>query len=225
MEIKMETRDVCLTSTLSVLMHEPGVTESQKNSMAGLLLEAVENVSTLNASLSAEDVAMVIHAGVDRLISARQSNPQYEPDKITCRKGCAHCCSQIVSCSAIEAALLVQVARKKNMALDTAKLQRQSGRNDATWLEQTAEDRACIFLGADNLCQVYEDRPASCRKYFAISEPSLCDISANRGGDVQVWFDVYSEILTSAMFTAGQVGFLPDLLLAELRRRPSAVKT
>lgn len=56
----------------------------------------------------------------------------------------------------------------------------------------------------------------SCRKYFSISEPELCNIEKHPKHKTAVWFDLRAEVFTSAMFTAAGCGFLPDLLLAEI---------
>lgn len=215
----MPTKNVWLSSTLRELLDQPSMTEAERDTITGLLIDSIDDLTQLATSMVPADLAKDIHSGVDQLVSMRQRNPVSEADKITCRKGCAHCCSQIVASSEIEAALLVQTARKHGIVLDRAKLERQRGRNDSTWLEQSPEDRVCVFL-KDNLCQVYDDRPASCRKYFSISDPSACDLIANPGGQTQVWFAAHAEILTSAMFTVSQTGFLPDLLLIELGRKP-----
>ena len=214
----MSTENVWLTSTLRELLHMPETTDADKETMGKLLLAAIDDITNASTALPSAELVQDVHAAIDGLITIRREKPSSESNKITCRKGCAHCCSQIVAISAIEAALLARAIRDNFLSIDMAKLERQQVRNDATWLELSPEDRTCVFLGEGNLCRVYDDRPASCRKYFSISDPSACDLVANPGGRTQVWFALNAEIVTSAMFTVSPTGFLPDLLLAELRR-------
>lgn len=217
----MPIREVWLTSSLQKLFEEPDlISNKEKEAIAELLSESIDELAEALPIVSPVELARDIHGGVDKLIQVRQRDPISQAKQITCRKGCAHCCSQIVASSDIEAKLLAHVMKEQGLTIDRARLERQAGRNDASWLEQSAEDRTCVFLGPDNTCRVYEHRPASCRKYFSISDPSLCDLTTNPEGRVSVWFALYAEMVTSAMFTACTTGFLPDLLLAELRREP-----
>lgn len=61
--------------------------------------------------------------------------------------------------------------------------------------------------------KVYDQRPASCRKYFSITPPELCNIERYPTSPVNVWFALNAELVTTALFTAQGCGFLPDLLL------------
>lgn len=214
----MPTEQFSMTSSLNILLRDEILSEQETNAIAEALIDGTDAMRASAEVMPPILLAREIHDEIDVAIAKRQANPISQSEEIACTKGCAHCCYQIVACAPAEAQRLLYVAEKKNLTIDRAKLQRQEGRNDTTWLKQPREDMACVFLGPDNLCQVYDDRPASCRKYFTISAPPLCDLSTNSSGKTKVWFAIGAEILTSAMFTGIGSGFLPDLLLAEMRR-------
>lgn len=142
---------------------------------------------------------------------------QQAEEIIRCRKGCAHCCKQLVMVSEPEGRTLFLHAQRHGMALPLAKIERQSGRDDAGWLALPPEDRGCIFLGSDNSCQVYDIRPLSCRKYFAISDPALCDTEKFPSGRVAIWYSLDVEVVTSAAFTALGSGSLASVIGRHLR--------
>jgi Fe-S-cluster containining protein len=140
-----------------------------------------------------------------------------EAKNITCTKGCSECCKQVVAITFDEGRRLVQVAAAKGIMPDKAKLERQSHYGEHDWRTQPEEDRACVFLGSDKLCQVYDDRPLSCRKYFVISDPALCNVDVP--GQVQVWFSPDAELLTTTAFTQAGCDFMPNVLLSHLHKK------
>lgn len=155
----------------------------------------------------------------ERLEVARTQNPQMK--NITCRTGCTHCCRQLVLISEPEAKELVQVARQQKIPIDYRKLMRQSTCGQANdWSDLNQPDRDCIFL-KDNLCQVYEQRPLACRKYFSVGDPALCNIETNPKGSVPVIFNIDVEILTAATMMALPTGFMPQMLLSAIRKEGS----
>lgn len=141
-----------------------------------------------------------------------------KPEHITCQKGCAHCCKQIVMVTQPEGARLFELAKERGIPLDAGRLERQAVQDDNGWLTLHGDDRNCPFLGSDNTCQVYDDRPLSCRKYFVVSDPDMCDIEKHPRDKVRVCYSVNAEVLTTAAFTALSSGSMAQVLLAEIRR-------
>ena len=164
------------------------------------------------------DVARALHVKTDEILASDQAR---DPDsaRIRCTAGCHFCCRQIVAITSAEAELLVDVAEQRGLPLDEATLIRQTPYTDDTWTRQTPTDQACVFLGSDGRCQVYADRPLSCRKYFSASEPELCDLTRHPKGQVLVWHSLQAETLTTAAFTEMTMGFMPAQLLAALTRK------
>ena len=205
------------TFTNALLQHlrESTTTEEEKRQIKDGLDFYLENWTSLppgqHAALAAVGRTMLRLA--DSMIR-KGKKAQGMKEVITCREGCAHCCRQAVGLSLPEAAVLVEAVRARQIPIDRAKLTRQATLTDSDdWTRLPADERACVFLGTDNRCQVYDERPLACRKYFSIGPPELCNIDAHPGGEVQIWFDMNAEILSTANMTHWGSETLPRLLL------------
>jgi len=177
------------------------------------------------AGRDAMAVAGETHAAMDEML-ARDRKRDPASAEIACRRGCSHCCSNPVEIWPQEAVLLVAAAREAGIALDAAKLGRQAGQTIESWLQQPAADRACVFLGGDGACRVYDSRPNACRKLLVTSDPALCDTNRPSAPithhpspvtGVERWFSWEAEMLElAALETLGR-GLMPGLLLAVLK--------
>jgi Fe-S-cluster containining protein len=150
----------------------------------------------------------------------KQSRAAQRPE-ISCREGCAHCCRQQVMISDQEAALLLKAAEHNDLTLDKQKLQEQAKiEGEGEWAKKPKDQRSCIFLGADNRCQVYEARPMACRKYFSISNPDSCDIDKHGGqSSVLMWFSLNAEVLSTAVMTHFSADSMPRQLLRLMEQK------
>jgi Fe-S-cluster containining protein len=163
----------------------------------------------------AASVAREAHATMDEVL-ARDRGKDPASGDIRCRKGCSHCCHGPVEIWPQEAALLVNAAREAGIELDRARLERQGRQSVETWRRQPGTDTACVFLGADGACRVYESRPNACRKLLVVSDPALCD-AKNRSLDrVERWFSWESEMLETAALEVFGRGLMPKQLIAQL---------
>lgn len=208
-----------ITSMLSaILKKEPPKT---RLAVAEAIDDIIGQIDTLeDGGASSARIARETHRQANAMLaSATTTNPQWP--NVQCRKGCHHCCKMTVAITRHEAHQLIQVAKAKGLPIDAERLRRQLPYVDETWRTQPEADRACTFLGADGLCQVYEDRPLSCRKYFVVSPPELCDTESHPGGQTLVFIDAASEMLTTAAFTQAGCGFMPDMLLNALAEEVS----
>lgn len=163
-------------------------------------------------------VARGAHIAID-IVLERDRKKSATSGDIKCRKGCDHCCREPVEIWPHEAALLVEIAREAGMELDEARLERQSQYAIDTWRQQPAADTACVFLGDDGACKVYEFRPNACRKLLVVTDPALCDADKHSPSSVGRWFSLEAEILESAALEVFGAALMPRLLLAELKRR------
>lgn len=201
------------TSTLHKLVFDMGLPPEQLAAIAEAINGNIDGMKDICKAMPAFDLAEIVHRQLDADIETQKQRVQPNEPPIRCGQGCTHCCRQIVACSPPEAELIKRTVKQKQIPVDYDRLHRQMGKNDQSWLEQPVEDRACVFLGANGLCQIYDQRPASCRKYFAISPPELCNIDRYPSQEVAVWFALDAEITTTAMFTEYGCEFLPDLMM------------
>ena len=165
----------------------------------------------------APSVAREVHETMDEVLK-RDREKDAASGGIRCRKGCSHCCHGPVEIWPQEAALLVKAARDARIELDRARLERQSRQSIDTWRQQPGSDTACVFLGGDGACRIYESRPNACRKLLVVSDPALCDAKNQALDRVERWFSWESEMLETAALDVFGRGLLPRLLLEELEK-------
>jgi len=113
-----------------------------------------------------------------------------------CRRGCAFCCYQLVSCAPAE---IFRIARHlfKN-GLDTEELREKLHWLSLLPIEPEARYRKpCPFL-AGTECSIYNDRPMACRSHFSASAKG-CEQSfkSEAGADVQVPFITEPKAMAS----------------------------
>lgn len=219
------TTNVILTEALGLLLKEEG--QEFRNRAAQLLLSFLEGFK-LQAVEQPEEkpeaIAQRLQLGIDAaLIIGKEQQPTSQ--EISCRKGCAHCCYMLVGTMPEEGQQLLQIARKRGLELDVLRLVKQAAwQDDQEWMQQPHEDRRCMFLSDQGECQVYEERPISCRKYFVVSAPELCNMEHNQAGKVAIWFDAQTEIIASAAATFYSVDSLPRMLLQALAKQAKVIQ-
>lgn len=169
----------------------------------------------------ASSLARRVHVAMDQVLD-RDRQQSAGSNGIQCGKGCNHCCHEPVEIWQHEAALLVEIVRESGRALDMARLERQSHYNVATWRQQPAADKACLFLGDDGACTVYASRPNACRKLLVVTDPVLCDATRNPPDSVGRWFSWEAELMESAALEVFGAALMPALLLNALNTDHSA---
>lgn len=169
-------------------------------------------------SRDAPSVAREVHIAIDNVLERDRKKSAASGD-IKCRKGCSYCCHEPVDIWPHEAALLVEIARESGMELDKARLERQSQRTVDNWRQQPAADTACVFLGDDGACRVYEFRPNACRKLLVVTDPELCNGENHPPDSVGRWFSWEAEMLESAAQEVFGAALMPRSLLAVLSRK------
>jgi Fe-S-cluster containining protein len=155
------------------------------------------------------------HAAVDALIG-RDRGADPESAGIRCGRGCSHCCRNPVEIWPQEAALLVEAARAAGIGLDPARLERQARHGIDDWQRQPRADTACIFLGEDGACRVYEARPSACRKLLVTTDPALCDPAQHLPDAAGRWFSWEAELLEAAALETLGRNLMPRALLAAM---------
>lgn len=114
---------------------------------------------------------------------------------VSCRRGCAACCSQMVfDVKPVEVEDLGRHLRRTGRAEETlAALRlrrdrydrvrrdhpREPGESDDDWIERVARafwgvGHPCVFLDEDGACSIHEHRPQSCRRFLVHGPADLC---------------------------------------------------
>ncbi|MDO9181420.1 MAG: YkgJ family cysteine cluster protein, partial [Bacteriovorax sp.] len=94
---------------------------------------------------------------------------------LPCKVGCSGCCHTQVGVTEDEAELLANRVTE-GVKIDFARLEKQVqvGNNPENFYLLSYADRRCVFLGTDDSCQVYNDRPSVCRTNAVLGEASQC---------------------------------------------------
>ncbi|RPJ67707.1 MAG: YkgJ family cysteine cluster protein [Alphaproteobacteria bacterium] len=92
-----------------------------------------------------------------------------------CKEGCSGCCHTQVSVTEDEAELLIsRIAKDVKINYAALAIQAQAGNDADEFYKLSFEERKCVFLGSNNTCQVYNDRPSVCRTNTVLGEASQC---------------------------------------------------
>jgi Fe-S-cluster containining protein len=206
-----------MTDNFNATANKQARDERKKAHLQGMFSHYTEQFRAVE-NQDAPSVARRVHVTIDDVLDRDRKKSATSGD-IKCGKGCDHCCRGPVEIWPHEAALLVEFAREAGMELDRARLERQSQHTMDDWGQQPTADKACVFLGEDGACKVYEFRPNACRKLLVVTEPSLCNDEKHPAESVDRWFSWEAEILESAALEVFGAALMPRLLLAALRRR------
>ncbi len=104
-------------------------------------------------------------------------------EPLACKKGCGHCCHQLVALSMVEALAIYDVIkddpwklqRVARWSAEQADLIMSQGVTEATWFRRGTR---CMFLGDDSTCGIYETRPVACRTLTALGSSDHCRVDS-----------------------------------------------
>ena len=120
--------------------------------------------------------------------------------KPSCARGCGTCCNYEVEITKDEGELLASVVNS-GVAIDHERLAIQAARKRQSdeWKKIGSESsNACVFLGQDQACQVYDVRPSICRKHLVASDPTECGKDDGKVAPILIPF---AEIALSAIIS------------------------
>ena len=204
-----------MTDELRAAANRKAREEKKQARLRGMLVRYVADFRGFQ-SADPHSVAPRVHSAMDAVLQRDRSKDRASRE-IKCGKGCNHCCKVPVEVFPHEAALLIAAARQADIRLDTDRLHRQSRYGIENWSEQSPADRACVFLGDDGACRVYEGRPNACRKLLVVTDPALCDASKSDADYVGRWISWEAEILGAAALEEFGTALMPGALLAALQ--------
>jgi Fe-S-cluster containining protein len=132
--------------------------------------------------------------------------------QVTCRVGCTACCETRPHITGDEAKLLADVVKERGITIDMDRL-REAAADTSTVEEWRKKRIPCVFLNDQGRCEVYHDRPLTCRNHHVRSDPALC---AKCDAVISLLNNPMAEALSSAAATIAGDGTLPQMLLKEL---------
>lgn len=138
---------------------------------------------------------------------------------ISCKRGCHHCCYQLVGVSKLESMYLADVIKKKNLKIDLERLKKQAKFDDPILFFEGLpfEDKRCIFLNDKNECSIYEDRPLICRTYFVKNDPEFCRLDETIHENAQFHHPTFTKLFFALVLCTGDLGYhLPEGVLKYL---------
>ena len=159
-----------------------------------------------------------MHDAVDEALAAGKARSS-NATQISCARGCSHCCKQYVTVTAPEATILAYIAAVRGVNLDRDKLGRQAALKEGDYHAAPRDDASCVFLKDTGECSVYEYRPMSCRKYFSLADPVLCDLVRFPKTNIPTWFDLHAEIIASAAMHVFGAGAMAEEIIKVFDRK------
>lgn len=139
--------------------------------------------------------------------------------KTTCQKGCGACCHLEVEITRDDAEILADsIASGIGVSSDDLLQLAQRQRLDSEWTKGAVPSNRCVFLGPDNACRNYENRPSVCRKHSVVSPVIECE---KPGGTPIPKVMPLAEIILSAAINQNHNDFaaLPKMLQRVLDER------
>lgn len=106
---------------------------------------------------------------------------------VSCKAGCANCCRLPALASVAEMVPVVEALSKRDdwegtlrPALELLIAEQLAAVSMVNMMEASERSAylekqiACIFLGKDEMCRIYNLRPSACRYHYVVSPPENC---------------------------------------------------
>jgi Fe-S-cluster containining protein len=188
--------------------------ERRLRKIAERLMEKLKSIK------GASDRARFAHDQVDYHLS-KLFEEHKATSLVSCKAGCTACCHTQVSVTSDEAQLLIEVIANEGIEIDLDRLRKQAEtENDGqAYLKVPYGERRCVFLGDDNRCRVYSDRPSVCRTNYTFSPPEDCETKDGKEKQQRLLKTVEADMVIAASFSVSpDAGALPFMLTKALKR-------
>jgi Fe-S-cluster containining protein len=131
-----------------------------------------------------EEAKTIIRFMYNRLDQHVEDFIREEKHEVSCKKGCAHCCRIMALVSLAEgiriADLVLRMPKQQRLYV-TQRLKESAPPPEMTVNDYASQGLYCGFLDLESKeCKIYEERPASCRYHYALSDPKLCTPGQSR---------------------------------------------
>lgn len=164
--------------------------------------------------------ARMVHREIEEQMSQLFASEVVQ-ENVKCGRGCSFCCHTQVSVTSGEAELFAQkIIDGKEIDLKKLYTQSKVGNHAGHWYQLNYEERACVFLGEEGECSIYEDRPSVCRTNNVVSEPENCSTKDGQEKSVRLLNTHGADMIVMAYFmNSKENGALPYMLFKALERR------
>lgn len=171
----------------------------------------------LNKNHDSVKRARYVHRLVDELNNPIMNDPKVKALS-PCASGCSACCHTQVSVTKDEAELLAERVRS-GIDIDHNRLHVQMAAKNsaAAWYALSHEERKCVFLGPDQRCTVYEDRPSVCRTNAVLGDNSQCDTTNGPQAQRLVKTSEADLVIYASYLHNSEGGTLPYMLSRALK--------
>jgi Fe-S-cluster containining protein len=218
------------TPQLTTILSDPEFPKESTNFVGETLLEFKKSLMDVPPG---EIRGVFLQNTLDDLMNEEDIKAkEYGEDlKITCKKGCSHCCHKLVYVTPDEGMLLA----RKLLTLENGELSQKTLDNlefQASyephqqldyWMLDEKKSK-CVFLAADQSCRVYSNRPANCRILRVKSPAYNCSkVATMRGEDeIDQNLSLMGEVLISSAYDLAitekrSVLTIPQAILTSLK--------
>lgn len=166
-----------------------------------------------------------VHKKINEEIESLFKDPVVD-ELVNCKKGCSACCHSQVAVTYDEAVSLVELI-EQGQEVNWTRLwvQAKSEGSTSDYMKIPYQMRACIFLGEEGDCSIYESRPSVCRTNYVVSNPELCKVDSGEVKSVQLLNTFGADTWVYSFFSKSKEnGTLPYMVKKVLDERGEDLK-
>ena len=133
--------------------------------------------------------------------------------KVSCTKGCSHCCKILVNITEDEGKLIKKYVEDRGIKPAWGRAFAQlTAEEISDWGKLPHSKRACMFLDSKGTCKIYEVRPGPCRLMEVVSNPNRCNSIKYPSGRTKNVASFDAELLYSAIINMSKTDTIPRIM-------------